>query len=153
MTETAGIFFINKFGHLLVAHPTGHDFNFWSIPKGKLNEGETPFIAAKRETWEETNVNLSKVTKYHDIGSIAYKNKRKRLNPFIVFEDENPNINSDDFSFKCNSIVSKDSKWNGGNFEMDGWRWVTLKEAKDILHHTQVEVLKEIKQIIKKKNG
>jgi 8-oxo-dGTP pyrophosphatase MutT (NUDIX family) len=153
MTETAGIFFINKNGKLLVAHPTGHDFDFWSIPKGKLDEGETPWIAAKRETWEETNVNLSKVTKYYDFDSIGYKNKRKRLNPFVVFEDENPEVNSDDFLFRCNSTVPAGRKWNGGKPEMDGWRWVTLKEAKEILHDTQIEVLKQIKKHIKEKNG
>lgn len=156
MTETAGIFFIDKFNKLLVAHPTGHDFDFWSIPKGKLDEGETAFIAAVRETYEETNVNLfdhfGSLT-YTELEPIKYKNKRKLLVPFIMFEEDNPTVNSSEFSFKCNSIIPEDRKWNAGLPEMDGWRWVTIKEAKKILHPTQVEVLKYITEQIKKRNG
>ena len=102
MTETAGIFFINKHFKLLVAHPTGHDFDFWSVPKGKLDEGETAFAAAVRETWEETNVDLSGYFGYLnfvELEPIAYKNKRKKLTPFVIFEDENSVIDSDTFTF------------------------------------------------------
>lgn len=31
--------------------------NFWGFPKGRLNEGETPLAAAKREIFEETGCN------------------------------------------------------------------------------------------------
>lgn len=30
----------------------------WSIPAGKLNNSETPKVAAKREFFEETNINI-----------------------------------------------------------------------------------------------
>lgn len=34
------------------------------------------------------------------------------------------------------------------NNEMDDYKWVTLDEAKDILHDTQVKCLDKIKEII-----
>jgi 8-oxo-dGTP pyrophosphatase MutT (NUDIX family) len=149
--ETAGIFFINNDNKLLVGHPTGHDF--WSIPKGKLEEGETSYEAALRETWEETNVDLREAVQQYELDIIRYKSGKKKLKPFIIFEDENRKINSEEFVFKCNSIVDKDSKWNAGLPEMDDFKWITLEEASTILHHTQVECLDIITQLIKDKNG
>lgn len=151
IVETAGILFLNSELKLLIGHPTGHDF--WSIPKGKLEDNETSYEAALRETWEETNVDLGDVTSHYELDTIRYKHGKKKLKPFIVFEDENRKINSKEFVLKCNSIVDKDSSWNAGLPEMDDFKWVTLEEAKDILHYTQVECLKTIKQIIKDKNG
>jgi len=153
IVKTAGIFFINKEGKLLVAHPTGHDPNFWSIPKGKLEEGESSIDAALRETYEETNVDLGLFTKIYELDEIRYKNGKKKLKPFIIFEDENSKIDSLTFDLKCNSIVGPDSKWNNGKPEMDGFKWVSVDEAIDLLHPTQVQVLGVIKDLIIEKNG
>jgi len=150
IVETAGIFFINKDSKLLIAHPTGHDF--WSIPKGKLEKNEDSLSAALRETWEETNVDLGEVTKWYELDTIKYKHGKKKLKPFIALEIENPKINSDEFVFKCNSIIDKKSKWNVGLPEMDDHRWVTIDEARNLLHYTQVECLDFITQIIEEKD-
>ena len=48
-TIAAGVFLVRKNGTVLVCHPTNHSPEFWSIPKGKLDEGETPLAAAIRE--------------------------------------------------------------------------------------------------------
>ncbi len=151
IVETAGVFFINKDFKLLIAHPTGHDF--WSIPKGKLEKNEKSIDAAIRETWEETNVDLGPVTKWYELDTIRYKHGKKKLKPFIAFEDENPKIISDNFVFKCNTIVGKKAKWNAGLPEMDDHKWVSIEEAKDLLHYTQVECLDYITQLIEEKNG
>ena len=34
----------------------GSNLGTWSIPAGKLNKNESPFLAAKREFFEETNI-------------------------------------------------------------------------------------------------
>jgi len=151
IVETAGIFFINNDNMLLVGHPTGHEY--WSIPKGKLEKGETSYEAALRETWEETNVNLELVNSHYELDCIRYKHGKKKLKPFIIFESENRRIDSKEFSFKCNSFVSKDSKWNAGLPEMDDFKWVSLEEAKNILHYTQVQCLEFITQLIQEKDG
>ena len=52
----AGIFIMRNDGKLLICHPTHHPEDIWSIPKGKVEEGETKLEAALRETEEETNL-------------------------------------------------------------------------------------------------
>lgn len=152
-TETAGIFFFNNQYELLVGHPTGHKADFWSIPKGKLDKGETSYEAALRETWEEMNVDLGEATSQYELETIKYKSGKKKLKPFVIFEEENRKIDSSTFDLKCNSLVSKDSKWNAGLPEMDAFRWITLDEAKDVLHQAQIECLEAITQLINEKHG
>ncbi len=153
MVRTAGIFFVSEDWKLLVAHPTGHAFDFWTIPKGKLDEGETELEAAMRETWEETNVDLGLASSIIELEPVKYKSGRKELKPFIIFEHDNRRIDSETFTFKCNSKVGEDARWNAGKPEMDGWRWITLKEAKKVLHEAQLPVLDYIKKLKKEKDG
>lgn len=147
--ETAGIFFINNDNCLLVGHPTNHDF--WSIPKGKLENTETSFEAAIRETWEESNVSIPLNCIKYELDTIKYKHGRKKLKPFVIFEKENTNVKSEEFKLKCNSYVELDAKWNAGLPEMDDFKWVSIEEAKTILHYTQVKCLNKIIEIIEKK--
>ena len=58
-TIAAGMFLINKNMNLLICHPTNHKPNFWSIPKGKVEALETFVDACVRETFEESNIDLS----------------------------------------------------------------------------------------------
>lgn len=144
--KTAGIFLINKDLKLLVAHPTNHPIDFWSIPKGKVDDGETELLGAIRELFEESNVDLRNITfKFHELEHEVFKNKRKKLKPFIVFESEN-NIDFNSFELKCNSNVEED---RGGFPEMDGYKYITLDEAEKCVHHTQVACIIKIKELIK----
>ena len=52
-TESAGGVVINAEGHVLLVSQHGTS---WSLPKGHLEEGETPLEAARREIHEETGV-------------------------------------------------------------------------------------------------
>ena len=52
-TESAGGVVVNTEGRVLVVSQYGTS---WSLPKGHLEEGETPFEAALREIQEETGV-------------------------------------------------------------------------------------------------
>jgi 8-oxo-dGTP pyrophosphatase MutT (NUDIX family) len=143
-TITAGIFFINKDNKLLICHPTNHKKSFFSIPKGKVEENETLLEAALRETSEESNVDFSVCKVIHKLNPVPYKLKNKELNPFCILENENDMINSDDFELKCNSFV-KSSSGKNAFLEMDGYQYVTLDEAKKLLHETQVSCLEYIK--------
>jgi ADP-ribose pyrophosphatase YjhB (NUDIX family) len=52
-TESAGGVVVNPEGHVLLVSQFGTS---WSLPKGHLEEGETPLQAAHREIREETGV-------------------------------------------------------------------------------------------------
>ena len=55
--------FQNNLSEVLLVHPGGpfwakKDLGAWSIPKGEFDENEDPMYAAKRETKEETGINV-----------------------------------------------------------------------------------------------
>lgn len=144
MLEAAGVFLIRKDLNVLVCHPTKVSKKVWSIPKGKVEHGEHHVDAAIRETFEETNVDITKWTILHNLPPVVYPNNRKILYAYVLFESQN-NINFNDFEFKCNSNVPEKL---GGYPEMDEFIWVTIEEAKGLVHSTQVECLNEIEKII-----
>ena len=73
----------NKLEVLLV-HPSGN-YNRqkpWSIPKGLPDEGETPEMAARRETLEETGVNVT--GPLVELGTIRYQKSGKLIHCFAA---------------------------------------------------------------------
>jgi 8-oxo-dGTP pyrophosphatase MutT (NUDIX family) len=135
--KAAGLFLVNKEDKILIGHPTNHDPNFWSIPKGKIDGNETPLEAAIRETYEESNVKLFKdLHNFVYIGKYVYRHKKKDIMLYAIFEPEHAHW--DKITIKCNSNVPEE---RGGFPEMDDFRWVTLDEARKMLHKTQVDAL------------
>lgn len=147
----SGVFIVRKDGKLLIAHPTNHGKDFWSIPKGRVDDGETFLEGAIRECKEECNVDLvdSKDFSILPIQSVNYKTKKKILYPFLFLEKKESKLDWDKIELKCNSMV-EDTKEDFP--EMDDFKWVTLDEAKDLLHETQVACLDKIKALIGKQS-
>ena len=145
IVDTGGIFLINRDGKLLVAHPTNHPENFWSIPKGKVDSGEDFLTAALREMWEEVNIDFrDNDIIFHELTPKVFNNKRKRLNSFVIFEKENDSFDFSKFELKCNSKVQPEM---GDFYEMDDFTWIDFNSEKHKLHHTQVECFDEIKAL------
>ena len=146
-TIAAGLFIVRKDKKLLVAHPTNHKPNFWSIPKGKVEENETFLEGALRETYEETNLNLVDTNKFdiYPMQSVNYSHKKKILYPFLYVETPTAKIDWDNIELKCNSNVPDD---RGGFPEMDDYKWVELEEARELLHETQVVCIDKILDIL-----
>ena len=67
----AGVFLVREDGNILICHPTNHAPDFWSIPKGLVDDGEELLAAAIRETFEETNINLARAAKICNDGSVC----------------------------------------------------------------------------------
>ena len=65
MEVSAGVLIKNKRGQFLGCKPFGRagdrPQNYLDIPKGRIEEGESPETAAKRETQEETGIYLDSV--------------------------------------------------------------------------------------------
>lgn len=75
------IIFARETGTVLACHPTGRPGGpemSYDIPKGHLEEGETPLETAKRELREETGLVLPEGTPVHEIGLVPYQ-KQKSL--------------------------------------------------------------------------
>ena len=90
--KAAGLFLVNREDKILVGHPTKHSPNFWSIPKGKVEDGETRLQAAIRETYEESNVKLfSDLHKFVELGRFVYNHKKKDIVIFAHFETKDAN--------------------------------------------------------------
>ena len=146
-TIASGLFIIRKGEKLLICHPTNHPADFYSIPKGKVEDGEIFLEAAFRETYEETNLALNGSTDFtiYPLSSVNYKHKKKILYPFLMLENKDSKFDWGSVELKCNSNVPED---RGGFPEMDGYKWVTLDDASKVLHDTQVACIEKIKEII-----
>jgi|688.fasta_scaffold1126527_2 8-oxo-dGTP pyrophosphatase MutT (NUDIX family) len=145
----SGLFIVRKDNKVLICHPTNHKEDFFSIPKGKVEDDETFLEGAFRETYEETNLDLSKSNDFtiYPMQSVNYSHKKKILYPFLCLEKGDSNFDWDNQVLKCNSNVPQD---RGGFPEMDGYQWVTLDESRTVLHDTQVACIDKILEIIEK---
>jgi ADP-ribose pyrophosphatase YjhB (NUDIX family) len=145
--KCSGIFIVRNDGKVLTCKVSGQK-NQWTIPKGKVEKGETLWEGAVRETYEESNIDVSGVTNKYELEKQRYTHRKKVLHPFIVFEQENPELELSKVTLLCNSIVPMDASWNAGNPEISGYAWVELDEAKRRLHYSQANCIERIKNIL-----
>lgn len=148
MIKTAGIFLVRRDNHILIGHPTKHKPNVWSIPKGQVEPDEDVVDAAVRETFEETNIDVSDYKVIYKLEPAVYPKMKKVLHAIALFEKENPFV-FDLFDIKCNSNVPLDI---GAFPEMDDFKWVTIEEAEELVHAAQVNCLQQIKELINGKS-
>ena len=148
-TIAAGIFLVRKDGKILICHPTNHSPTLWSIPKGKVEEGETHIETALRETQEETNLDVSSIYfTVYELDSVTYKSRKKRLHPFVFIENEDSRFDWAKEEIKCMSNVPED---RGGFPEMDMFQWCSFEECMELLHDTQVECIPKVKELFETK--
>lgn len=134
MVYTAGIFLFNEKNELLVVHPINAPMNRWSIPKGLVDPNETRLEAAKREMFEETNVDLDKLklVYLHEGKNISYATKKKTLCSFFG----KVLISTKELELKCNSL------FEGKTFyENDQIVWMPIDKAITVIHETQVKAI------------
>ena len=95
-------------------------YNYWDFPKGLVEEGETPFEAARRETFEETGIQdlffrWGKVFRETE----PYNNGRKIARYYLA---ETP---GSAVTFSVNPEI--------GRPEHHEYRWVEVNEAKKLV--------------------
>lgn len=102
---------------ILGCHPTGHG-KIFDIPKGHIENGETPIQCAVRELKEETGIVIEPDDKsIIDCGVRKYTPK-KDLHLFIYIMDINTR------GLKCTTYVENEDSNNYGKLEMDGYSYV-----------------------------
>ncbi len=104
----------------------------WGFPKGHMEEGETEVETAKRETKEETNVDV-----------FIDENKRYEIE-YVT----NKNVNRRVIYFLARKLNGKEIPQHG---EVDAIKWFTIDEALEMLTYENVkDVLKKIVEDIAK---
>lgn len=103
---------------VLLVHPSGayNRHAPWSIPKGVLDEGETDLErTARRETMEEVGITAGELV---PLGFIEYKKSRKDVYCFA-------------------GPAPADAEPRPTSWEIDQARFVTMEEARRLLHPDQ----------------
>ena len=137
MKNSIGVIIFNINGNILITKPTGN--NIYSFPKGINEDGEDFLTTAIRETYEETNIDLTIIDGYFSdlIYNSIYKDKNKTVYLYTFYS----NIDLENHPIICNSFFSR----NGKEYpENDGYLWLKPKDALSYLHYVQKNILENI---------
>jgi predicted NUDIX family NTP pyrophosphohydrolase len=81
LKQSGAIFLVNRYGKVLLVHPSGK-FNRnapWMPPKEEIEPGESPQDAAQRAVVEELHLSPDSYDKTEELGPVTYKSKSKRV--------------------------------------------------------------------------
>ncbi|HWA99084.1 MAG TPA: NUDIX domain-containing protein [Pirellulales bacterium] len=113
---------------VLLVHPSGN-YNRrapWSIPKGLPDEGESLEAAARRETREEAGVEAGEL---ESVGSVTYRKSRKTVHGFA-------------------GPAPHDAAPKPASWEVDRAEFVSLDDARRLIHPDQAPLLDALEKII-----
>ena len=141
-----GIIVLNSKNKVFVARRVDNPKNFWQMPQGGIDEGESFLKAAYRELEEETSIKSVELIKEFDdtityflpehLLGIIWKGKYKgqKQKWFLMrFTGDESEIN----------IKTK-------NPEFLDWKWIDIDQITEIVVNFKLHVYKELKEKIKK---
>jgi putative (di)nucleoside polyphosphate hydrolase len=128
---SCGILILSEQRELLLCHVTGQDH--WDLPKGGANADESPLQAARRETREETGLDLA-ANALRELGRFDYRPK-KDLHLFAALMPR-----FDLAQLRCDSHFSQHG--TGRRLpEMDGYDWVRFERVGELCTPKMTAVL------------
>lgn len=137
MKLSCGIVLINSMGRILACKPHERPHQYYDVPKGEIDEGETPYECALRETFEETGLDLTD-QELIDCGEFTYIPNKKNIHLFMCHYDID-NIEN----LVCTSMYfNRDKKMLCP--EISEYRFVTPEQIEEIFYPSLVPVLKNI---------
>jgi predicted NUDIX family NTP pyrophosphohydrolase len=114
---------------VLLVHPSGN-YNRrapWGIPKGAPNPEETLEAAARRETWEETGLEITSVL--IDLGHVDYTRSKKRVHGYAAQAPD--------------GAAPRCASW-----EVDKVEFIEITRARRIIHPDQAALLDRLEPFL-----
>jgi bis(5'-nucleosidyl)-tetraphosphatase len=134
--KSAGAIIFRKEGdeiyYILLHYPKGSrtSKDYWDLPKGHIEKGETEAKAMRREVFEETGIkDLKLVSKFREVIKYFFRWQGKTIFKMVVFY--------------LGETKNKEIKISG---EHMGYQWLNYKKALEQL------TFKNAKEILKKAN-
>ena len=143
-----GIVVLNKKNEVFVAKRIDNQKNFWQMPQGGVDKGESYLTAAYRELEEETSINNVELIKELD-GLISYLLPENLLG--IIWKGKYKGQEQKWFVVR---FLGQDSEIDikTKNPEFCEWKWINLEnitdQVVDFKLHVYEDVKKKIKEII-----
>jgi predicted NUDIX family NTP pyrophosphohydrolase len=138
MKQSAGLLIYRRQGkeiEVLLVHPSGNYNRHkpWGIPKGLPDEGEALEEAAVRETREEAGVDMGSpaVANLISLGHIDYTRSKKRVHAWAV-------------------VAPSDAAPRTASWEVDRAEFVSMKEARRLMHPDQMAFLDRLEELIQR---
>jgi predicted NUDIX family NTP pyrophosphohydrolase len=152
--ESAGVLLYRRKDplELFLIHPGGpywakKDLGAWSIPKGEIQEGESPLTAAKREFAEETGSPVDGL--FIDLGSVRLRSG-KRIHGFAVEGDcDAASVESNLFSIEWPPRSGQIKEFP----EVDRASWFGVDEARQRIHAGQAAFIERLLERLGETSG
>jgi len=136
MVITCGIVLFNDKDEILVCHPTGSKYDFWSIPKGLYDASDRTYEnCVKRELKEETGIEFD--SPLYEGLMYPYPNRKKVLKGFYGYLDV------DIHTLRCYSYVTS-LKGISPFPEVDAFTWIRVSDVGQCLNKPQRDFIRDI---------
>jgi putative (di)nucleoside polyphosphate hydrolase len=137
-----GIVVLNKDNRVFVAKRIDNRKNFWQMPQGGVDSGESFLEAAFRELEEETSIKNIKLIKELD-GLIEYE-----LPPHLLGLIWKGKYRGQEQKWFVVRFVGKDNEINikTKNPEFYEWKWIDLENITDLVVDFKLHVYQKIKK-------
>ena len=141
-----GIVVLNDERKVFVAKRIDNPKNFWQMPQGGVDEGESLLEAAYRELKEETNITKVKLIKEIE-GTLTYELPSHLLGK--IWKGKYKGQKQKWFLMK---FLGSDSDINikTKNPEFIEWKWIDLEKITEVVVDFKLHVYKELKEKINK---
>jgi putative (di)nucleoside polyphosphate hydrolase len=141
-----GIVVLNKQNKIFVAKRIDNPKNFWQMPQGGIDIGESFLNAAYRELEEETSIKSIELIKELD-GTTTYELPDHLLG--VIWKGKYKGQKQKWFLMRFTG-EEKEIDIKTKNPEFLDWKWIDLDEITELVVNFKLHVYKELKEKIKK---
>jgi len=141
-----GIVVLNKENKVFVAKRIDNPKNFWQMPQGGVDDGESFLTAAYRELEEETSIKNVELIQEFD-GTITYELPKRLLG--IIWKGKYKGQKQKWFLMR---YLGEDSEINIKTTKPEflEWRWIDLAMITEVVVDFKLHVYEELKEKIQK---